>query len=165
MSELLWPVMEFRPLPDALKGDLRRFADGAWVPDDGEYDLAFISDFGSPLCLCIELPYQKNIVASWLTTPGAWQAFEPKHPRGNPWHFMLREGTKKWGGDWGRFRHPNRLAGDSGMSKLSGERGCANGIHVEFRVGDKHMEAGLVRERDSKKIVALPEKLVCMYCG
>src|SRR5690606_33850230 len=114
MATMLHPVYEFRPLPDAFptnfcRGkEVFRYADGQWLPDDGEYDIAFVS---GPFCLMVELPYQRNIIWSWLT--GHWQANEPRHPHGNPWHYMLREGETEWGGNWGRDNHPNRRAGDA----------------------------------------------------
>lgn len=45
-------VFEIRPLPDTFTVEVRRYADGKWVPDDGEWDLAFIGYYRStPICL------------------------------------------------------------------------------------------------------------------
>lgn len=165
MAQLLHPVYEFRPLPEAFPTRCRgnevfRYADGQWLPDDGEYDIAFVS---GPFCLMVELPYQRNIIWSWLT--GHWQANEPRHPRGNPWHYMLREGEAEWGGNWGRDNHPNRRAGDVGMSRQCGIHGCSNGLHVSFKLNDKHIAAGLVRDRETKQVLTFPAVPCCMYCG
>lgn len=161
MSALV-PVYEFRPLPGEFRSgaEVRRFADGQWLADDGEHDLAFIAD---GLCLMVEPSYQRNITWSWLTT--RWTGFQAKHPNGNPWHYALREGETKWGGDWGRDNHPNAKAGRAGMSKMCSERGAASGVHVEFHLNDRHIKAGLVRERDTKKLLTFPDKPLCMYCG
>lgn len=159
---LMFPVVEFRPLPGFFSGEVRRYADGQWIPDDGEYDLAFICRNGAPTCLMFEHSYQKNIVVRWLD--GSWQAREPRHPRGNPWHYALRDGKTEWGGQWGRDSHPNTLAGRHGMDKISSEVRCANGRHVTMRVGDEHIEAGLARYRDTGFPVTIPHG-VCMYCG
>jgi hypothetical protein len=157
------PVYEFRPLPEVFNA-ARRFANGQWIPDDGEYDIAFIGFSPAPVCLYVHHSYQKNIVASWLTTH--WTVFQPNHPRGNPWHYALREGETAWGGDWGSRQHENHKAGDAGMNKLAAEAGCANGWHVELdKAHDKHIAAGLVRDRETKEIFTFPKRLVCMYCG
>jgi hypothetical protein len=162
--ELLHPVYEFRPLPDAFPRrwdqDVLRFADGQWLPDDGEHDIAFVSDV---FCLMVELPYQRNILWSWTT--GHWSSFEAKHPRGNAWHHMLRDGEAEWGGDWGRALHQNRKAGDAGMNRQCGIHHSATGLHVRFQLDDKHIAAGMVRERDSKRVLTFPAKPCCMYCG
>lgn len=165
MSDLLHPVYEFRPLPDAFpqrtRGeDVFRFADGEWVADDGEYDIAFVC---GNFCLMVELPYQRNTIWQWTT--GHWSGFEPKHPRGNAWHYMLRDGETDFGGDWGRDRHPNSKAGKAGMNRQCGIYHCSNGLHVEFHLGDPHIAAGLVRDRDTKKVVTFPDIPCCIYCG
>lgn len=165
MQKMLWPVFEFRPLPHFFREKPLRYADGAWLPDDGEYDIAFTgTGLGENVCLYVSLPYQRNIVCSWLT--GHWTSRCAEHPRdGNPWHYALRSGTSDWGGDWGRDRHPNTLAGDRGMSFVSSRRGCANGRRVEFHADDPHIAAGLVRNRETKEVFRFPDNIACMYCG
>jgi hypothetical protein len=160
------PVYEFRPLDGEFRGEVRRYADGKWLPDDGEYDLAFIGSGASfaPICLYVEHSYQRNIVAAWCT--GHWSGFEKSHPGGNAWHYALRDGESEWGGDWGRERNLNYQAGRSGMDKMCSEHGCSNGRHVELnKPNDPHIRAGLVHDRDTKEIFTFPDRLVCMYCG
>lgn len=164
MTEILRPVYEFRPIPGALRGDLRRYANGEWLPDDGEtYDLAFISGFGAPICMYVEHSYQRNILWGWTT--GHWSANEHRHPKSNPWHYVLREGETEWGGDWGSSQHLNHRAGDSGMSKLVSEHRCANGRSVGITRPSKHVLAGMVRDRETGIVLAPPESPACMYCG
>lgn len=162
---MLWPIYEFRPLIKnvGMEGQIYRYADGKWIKDDGEYDLAFASIDGFPTCLYVSVPWRKNILWSWVTEH--WQDYEPKHPNGNAWHYMLRDGEKKWGGDWGRYNHPNEKAGREGMDWVCGQCGCSNGDHVEFNLKDQHILAGLVREKETKKILTIPEHPICMYCG
>lgn len=159
---MLHPVYEFRPLPSVLRPGFEtyRFADGQWIEDDGEYDLAFVNH---NVCWMVDLPYQRNIVWSWID--GHWTGNEPRHPRMNPWHYMLRDGETEWGGPWDRDQHPNVAAGRSGMSWACAKYRCANGRSVKFHLGDKHIAAGLVRERDGKCVLTFPPKLRCMYCG
>jgi hypothetical protein len=161
----LQAVYEFRPLPGFFQGgEFRRYAGGEWIADDGEYDIAFISNWGAPICLYFAPSYQRNIIASWVD--GHWSAREPRHPRGNAWHYALRPGTTDWGGDWGRDKHLNEKVGRLGMNKLCSEVRGANGRHVEpTSMADPHMLAGLVRNRDTKAILTLPHEPVCMYCG
>lgn len=164
------PVFEFRPLPGFFRGEFRRFAEGKWLPDDGEYDLAFIgdasSDHGSsfPCCLYVQLSGHDNIACSWLSTH--WSRDVVGHPGGNPWHRTMRDGSKDWGSfaaDY--YTSPNRRAGDAGMSKMSSERRCSNGRHVEFYAKDEHIAAGLLRDRATKEIFKWPENMTCSYCG
>jgi hypothetical protein len=160
---LLWPVFEFRPAPGILRAGypVFRFADGQWLPDDGEYDLAFCAWL---ICLYVEPPYQRNIVWQGLTTP--WRGHQPKHPRGgNPWHYMLREGTDDFGGAWARDVHPNAKAGRSGMDWTCAQYRSASGQHVEWNEADPHIAAGLVRDRETKEILRPPERLHCCFCG
>ena len=160
---LLWPEYEFRPLPST-KGEVLRYAQGEWLPDDGEWDVAFVvSGFGGPLGLGVRMPYQRNIIWKGLTSH--WSANNLKHPRLNPWHHMFREGTSEWGGDWGGSRHPNSLAMDAAMNKCCSMHRCANGRGPEFVIGDPWIAAGLLREVETKTVVQFPEILDCAYCG
>lgn len=160
----MWPVYEFRLLPGALKGPVRRYAEGKWLEDDGEtYDLAFISGWGAPICKMIDPPYQRNIVWGWCT--GGWRSLESRHPRANPWHYALRDGTTEWGGDWGRDQHPNHKAGRAGMQALVSEHRCANGDGIDVTRPGRHLLAGLLRERDTGIVLAPPPRPTCMYCG
>lgn len=157
---MIWPVFEFRPLPGLLKGDIRRYAEGKWLDDDGEYDVCFINH---SISLYFEPPYQRNIICSWLT--GHWSLDVADHAGGNPWHYALREGATDWGGDWGRNSHPNYKAGSAGMNEICRLHSCANGRHVEMKATDKHIAAGLLRNRETKEVFRFPHGLTCMYCG
>ena len=163
LTQTTRPVYEFRPLPGFFRASFHRYADGAWVPDDGEYDLAFASVAFGSLCLYVEHPYPANLRWSWLTTD--WRGSIAEHPRGNPWHYALCDGASEFGKDWGRDRHPNSLAGRSGMNWACAQASCASGRHVEFHPFDPHIRAGLVRDRETKAILVPPDDLRCVYCG
>lgn len=157
-------IYEFRPLPNDpwLKGgfgDLLRYADGKWIQDDGEYDVAFVK---WNMVLYVSLHYQKNILWKWTTKH--WSANEPLHRSGNPWHYHLRDGQKEWGGNWGRDRHVNTVVGSQSMKYSCSLANCANGHGPEFDLNDPYIKAGLVRDRDTKAIVVPPEHPECMYC-
>lgn len=158
MSDLLFPVYEFRPLPSFHPS--YRFADGKWIEDDGEYDLAFTA---GQTCMYVCMPYHRNIMWGWTT--GHWAADQGGHPGGNSWHYMLREGESAWGKPWGRDAHPNELAGRRGMDFLVSKHRGANGTGVDFHLDEPVIAAGLLRLRDTKEIVRFPEKPLCMYCS
>ncbi len=160
----LWPVYEFRPLPQHARGTVLRYAEGEWLPDDGEWDIAFVNyGAGVPRGLGVDLPYQRNIIWSGLTSH--WSARHVDHPRLNPWHYMLRDGETEWGGPWGRDTHPNKRAYEKAMSHCCSINRCANGSGPEFKIGDPYIAAGLLRERDTKRVATFPERLICMFCG
>jgi hypothetical protein len=161
---MMWPVYEFRPLPEHMGSMVFRYASGAWLPDDGEHDIAFIS-YGmcAPYGLYVRLPYQRNILWSGLTQ--SWRGSDSNHPRANPWHYMLRDGQTEWGGHWNRDAHPNQRAGTAAMDECCRRNRCANGRGPEFHTGDPYIAAGLLRERETKAVVTFPEHLDCMYCG
>ena len=176
MSELFDPqdTYELRPTGGFFRGGVRRYGNGEWLPDDGQWDLAFIgmanakedgtgNAYSYPCCLMYDPPYHKNIIWSWLTTP--WRGHITEHPRGNPWHYSLRPGTTGWGKSAGRDNHPNYIAGRKGMSKMSSEHSCSNGRHAEFRAGNDIIEAGLLRRVTDQAVVVVPDKPGCMYCG
>ena len=159
-SQTCWPTYEFRPLPDWVKGVVHRYADGAWIVDDGQYDLAFVMPTDA-MFYGIALPHHRNILWSWITR--SWHDSEPLHPRQNAWHYMLREGATDWGDDWSRQSHPNTRALDDARDWLCRTRSCANGHHVEFNPANSIICAGLLRECDTKEPVAPPSSLKCMY--
>ncbi len=176
MSEFFDPqdTFELRPPEGFFRGEVRRYADGEWLPDDGEWDVAFIgmanaaedgtgNAFTYPCCLMYEPPYYKNITWRWLTTH--WGSHIEGHPQGNPWHYSLRPGATEWGESIPHGSHPNYIAGREGMSKMSAEHSCSNGRHAEFRAGNDIIEAGLLRRVSDKAVVVVPDEPECMYCG
>lgn len=156
------PVYEFLLLPNMIRGEVLRYAGGEWIPNDGEYDIAFIGT-SDPICVYVDHGYQRNINFGWFTKH--WSSHEPRHPRGNAWHYSLIEGATEWGGDWGRERNENYLVGRKGMDKVCSAMRCANGRGISLVNMDQHVKAGLVRDRETKEIFAYPSNPTCMYCG
>lgn len=157
----LFPVYEFRPHPD-WRGPFFRYADGAWLPDDGEHDLAFAAP-DSCMAYSVDLPYYENILWGWYVVH--WSDHVREHPRGNAWHYALRDGATTWGDHWGRNGHPNTIACRAAMDYVASRRSCANGRGPEFHLYDPVISLGLLRVRDTKEVVVPPKEPVCMYCG
>jgi hypothetical protein len=159
---LEYPVYEFRP-DHILTGEILRYNNGDWIPDDGEYDIAFVC-LKQSLVTYFRLPHYNNLLWSWCKNM-QWSAFVSGHPNGNAWHYMSRNGEKSWGDNWGRDKHPNTIAGDKAMDFCARKMSCANGRGVEMSVTDKTIDAGLVRDRETKTILTSPEIFKCIYCG
>ena len=164
-KELIFPVYEFRPLNVNNNTEIRRYANGKWMIDDGEHDLAF-TEIGNcaPMCYYVYLPHTSNIIWSWAID-GQWEVDVPNHPGKNPWHYFLRNRGKEFGSSWDINRHPNFIARESGMKFVCDAVGCANGSGLYFNIGDEHILAGLLREKETKNVVRFPKKFICMYCG
>ena len=162
-------IWEFRPLPNYFENcNVRRYAEGLWLPDDGKYDLAFIgtvnvnADGGFPVCLYFE-EGRENVLCKWVTN--SYWDIQPKHPNSNAWHYALKTGATEWGDSIDFNNTPNSIAKQSGMNKMSSEKGCCNGHSVEFKYSDPHITAGLLRNGETKEVFEWPKDLTCMYCG
>lgn len=163
--DIVFPVYEFRPLDTSRK--LLRYNGGNWIKDDGEYDICFITDdnLGAPFCYYISLPYKTNLQWSWAKN-GNWSAHVQRHPDGNAWHYQSKNGSANIWESWdGRDKHPNIEVGDKGSDKLCKKYGCSNGRGPEFHIGDPYIIAGVLREKETKKVVTFPETFHCIYCG
>jgi len=156
------PVYEFRPLPQDVEGILR-YNNGEWLEDDGEYDIAFANPIDGRAYM-FQVPYRKGILWSWVKD-GKWGAFVAEHPRGNAWHYMLREGETEWGKSWPRYNHVNHKAGKKAMSRGIKDRCSCSGSGPEFHINDPYIAAGLLRVKDTKETIVFPEVFKCMYCG
>ena len=163
-DRLLFPVYEFRPLENS--GKWLRWNNGNPIEDDGEYDLAFISNqHGIPIVIYVYLPWKTNLLWSWAKN-GRWGAYVDKHPDGNAWHYMTSDGLKTADGWWAdRSKHPNVIAGDLAMNWQSSRKGCSNGEHAEFYINNPFIAAGLLRNAETKEVVKFPEIFDCYYCG
>ncbi|MCK4795425.1 MAG: hypothetical protein KAV87_67470, partial [Desulfobacteraceae bacterium] len=80
-------------------------------------------------------------------------------------HYMYVKGKKQLGRSWDKDKHPNEIAGRSGMNFMAKKHSCSNGRSVNFNPTDKHILAGLVRNRETKEIIKPPEIFDCIYCG
>lgn len=163
MKTFKFPIYEFRP-DKIFSGKLLRYNGGNWIDDDGEYDLAFICPQEQSYTY-ISLPDHFNIMWKWCRNM-AWGLYVSKHPAGNAWHYMTKNG-ENWGNDlWDRDNHPNIKAGNSAGNKCCSLKGCASGGgRVEFNVIDETINAGLLRIANTKKIIKPPKIFKCCYCG
>lgn len=158
-------VYEFRPIADGRK--YLRYNEGKWTEDDGEYDICFITDDRADAAFCyyVHIPYKENLEWSWVLD-GNWGASVSGHPHSNAWHYQIRKGSSGWSEPLrGRDSHPNEKAGRLGMDELCKRNGCANGRGPQFYIGDPYIIQGLLREKESKKVVVFPETFRCIYCG
>ena len=165
IKEEIFPVYEFRPLDTGRK--LLRYNNGNWIEDDGEYDICFITDdrLDAPFCYYVHIPYKTNLQWSWCKN-GNWGGHVAKHPNGNAWHYQSKDGDKNIWDSWdGRDKHQNEKSGRIGMDKLSKKEGCANGRGPKFHIGDPYIISGILREKETKKVVSFPETFNCIYCG
>ena len=154
-----FPVYEFKMLNKNLV-DLKRYANGEWVSDYGQYDLAFIGvDDGAPMCYYVEIPYYRNIIWAWMESSKAIKS----HPDNSPWHYMItgKNRLKTRNHDV----HPNYIAGRKGMSIMAKRFGCANGRGVDFNINDPFIVKGLLRRYDTKENVTFPKVFKCKDCG
>lgn len=159
------PVYVIRPLLATDWGNEEpylRYSNGEWIEDDGEFGLAFIS-LNRPFAYGVNVRHRENIIWSWCKDM-QWGATVRGHPRGNAWHYMLRDGETKWGDCWNRSMHPNTIAFDAAMQKCSSRSGCANGISPEFEIYNQYIKRGFLRTIDGE-IITPPDRFICMYCG
>ncbi len=157
------PVYEFRPILPKCYGEVFRYNGGDWIVDDGEYDLAFAHP-SACMAYGFCVPPRLGIIWSW-TKNGRWGACVAGHPRGNAWHYMLREGETEWGSCWSKQQHLNYIAKEKAMSFVCSKGGGACGVGPEFHINDPYIEQGLLRVQETKEIIKFPDIFNCMYCG
>lgn len=165
MSWITDNQFEFRPLPEESKG-LLRYANGTWIDDDGEWDMAFISGkeyVEFPYTICLEMPNPANLLWSYVHH-GNWRTHIAEHPNGKAWHYMTTNG-KIYSGTWKQNKHINEIVHDIATSKCLELHGCANGHGPEFRILDPYIKAGLVRIKGTEEIVKFPKIFKCCFCG
>lgn len=165
MSWITDNIFEFRPLPKQAEG-LLRYAEGKWINDDGEFDIAFASGIkyrGAPYGIYLKMPSHKNLLWSYVYH-GQWRDEIEEHPGGNAWHYMTTDG-KEWKGSWKESIHPNVIARKKAVNKCAEIHRYANGTGPEFQINDPYIRAGLVRIKGTEEIVKFPEIFDCCYCG
>ncbi len=174
MKAFPYSVYEFKLLPNnklnylGKPAKVQRYADGKWIEDDGEWDLAFAV---SSECMAyhIFMPWKTNL--GWQWDGGNCTRREPRHPNFNAWHYELTSGSKfrdwpSWDGEFCRDKHPNELAGKVAMDYVCSLRSCSNGRGPDlFHIDDPYIKAGLVRVKETKEILKFPKTMKCIYCG
>lgn len=162
MEKYEFDVYEFRP-EGIFSGGLMRYNNGNWIEDDGEYDIAFVC-LEEQSYAYISLPYRKNLQWSWCKNMN-WGAYVHKHPNGNAWHYMSKDGEKDILDSWDRDDHPNTKAGKVAGNYCADIKGCANGRGIQMNMSDKSIEIGLVRNVKTKDVLVFPKIFTCIYCG
>jgi len=145
------PVYVFRPNKPYVP--TLRYADGKWLPDNGQPDLAFIDDRDAPFALYVEIPNYDGILWSWVTKEHGWL-----------WHYYVKDSQIGWGNripDKIRDQHPNRIACKSAMDYLCKGHGCANG-----RDSNPHNaeDFGDIWIKDTMEKVLPPRAPICYLC-
>lgn len=178
MNELLKETFVFRPEGFIGKrgtviqpGDyqhsdkpLLRYADGKWIPDDGEYDLAFVQGV---MAYYVELPYYTNHIHSWHDmelTKKYLQDYLKKHANG--WHTVTDNNLDTDDFEWAeREAHQNYIAGRSAMDKSCEMNGCANGNSISL-TGDfwGNKDKPTIYVLRTMQPVKFPENPVCHKC-
>ena len=146
---------------------LLRYADGKWIPDDGEPDLAFVHGV---FAYGVKMPYSTNILWSWRDLDLSLSYLPEnlhRHTRG--WHYLTIGNTHwedyRWGGfGEGRDKHPNTLAHNSAMSKCCSFHGCANGRGPELTLPNVWIERGLLWVKSTMEPIKPPDNPVCFLC-
>jgi hypothetical protein len=147
-----------------------RYAEGKWIPDDGEYDVAFGCLIGAPVALYFTHSGKKNVVCQWRSRI---HKNNIKHPgkdiwikgHKDPWHYILDNGSKV--PDTGYNANDGNLnsqAGRNAMDHVFSEGHCCNGRSITFDPFDRHIAAGLVRDRETKEVLTFTPEMKCIYC-
>jgi hypothetical protein len=181
VNPLLNETFVFRPLHegyDYTRIQGLRYANGRWIPDDGEYDLAFVI---SNFAYYVALPQYSNLLWTWSDAPLAkkWLP-EYLHRYAESWHSMTIDNTPT-SDDYRRYSwedddpHPNRVAGRSAMNKACELHHCANGRSIriddaqydtnQWIHANEYIKRGVLKIQRTMQPVTLPIKLECYLCA
>ncbi len=144
-----------------------RYAEGQWIPDDGEYDLAFVRGV---LALGVHLPDYGNSVWSWMDMDltKSWLP-ERLHKYAN-WHHSYNMNNTPFDQKyhWDNSQHPNKIAMKSAMDKACSLHGCANGNGAYITHEGNRDVPWLAEKRililPTMKPVLIPENPTCYLC-
>ena len=157
----------FRPLEGS--GPWLRYAGGLWLPDDGEFDLAFVNA-DQPIALGVSLPSYEGVEWSWRDLAATRAAIGvDEDARVDAWHTQVRDPSEGKGKDV-PFRgaveqsHPNIQAFRAAMDKCCEQYHCASGSGPHFVLGNPWITAGLVRTFAGETIRE-PEAPACFLCA
>jgi hypothetical protein len=168
----------FRPLGIKNSTNTLRYADGKWIPDDGEFDLAFV--IGTQ-AFYVEIPNFTNLLWSWsdgeLTKK--WLP-EYLHRNFKHWHYMT-VGNTHLEDEYTRYtfpdddKHPNAIAKKSAMDKCCELHNCASGNAIriddgqydinQYTKANEYIKRELLRIKRTGEPIKIPEKLECVLCA
>lgn len=153
VNPLLKESFVFRPLKQ--HDNMLQYAEGAWTPDDGQPDMAFVYYDTFPTVEYVRVPYYANILWSWheITDGKA------------TWHYCTT--NKKHWEDYrfeSRYNHPNEVADRSGFDKCCSLCHCANGVSISLTNDNDYIRLGKLIIQSSGKPVTKPDNIVCFLC-
>lgn len=157
----------FRPLEAS--GCWLRYAGGLWLPDDGEFDLAFVNA-DQPIALGVSLPSHEGVEWSWLDLAATRAAIGvDEDARVDAWHTQVRDPAEGKGKDvpfGGAIEqsHPNTQAFRAARDKSCELYHVASGRGPHFVLGDPWIAAGLVHTFVGE-VVQQPETPACFLCA
>ena len=157
----------FRPLEGS--GPWLRYADGLWLPDDGEFDLAFVNA-DQPIALGVSLPSYEGVEWVWRDLAATRAAIGvDEDARVDAWHTQVRDPAEGAGNHvpfHGHIEqsHPNVQAFRAAMDKSCEMYHCASGLGPHFVLGNPWITAGLVRTFAGETIRE-PEAPACFLCA
>lgn len=142
---------------------LLRYANGNWIPDDGEPDLAFVQGV---FAYGVDLPYYTNILWSWRDLETAHQHLPDDLKRKvYGWHHMTIGNKPHYDFHWDeRNQHPNEIAYRSAMHKCSSIHGVANGRSIRIDQDSEWIKRGLLYVKSTMARVVPPDNPVCFLC-
>lgn len=152
-NPLLNETFIFRPLKN--HSGMLRYADGKWIPDDGQPDLAFIHYDQFPVVEYISMPYYTNLLWEW------WELQERKRV----WHYCTTNNQDR--ADYRfeeRDKHPNEIAGRSGMNKCCDLYHCANGQSIHIDSDNEYINLEKLIIQSNGKPVTKQENPICFLC-
>lgn len=144
---------------------LLRYADGRWIPDDGEPDLAFVEGV---IAFGVHLPHSTNIIWQWRDLELSRQFVSPElHRNVTGWHYQTINSTRWQDNQWDykeRDEHPNGIAFKSAMDTCCSFHGCANGRGPDLTQMNPWIERGLLMVKSTMQIIKPPDNPVCYLC-
>jgi len=144
---------------------LLRYADGQWIPDDGEYDLAFAHGV---FAYYVSLPDYSNVIWTWRDielTKSFLPEYLHKYTKAHHIHTADNLPMRHWDNN----QHPNEIAGESAMHKVSSIHGCANGrgayLCSESPSGAPWLKEKRILLQSTMQPVLMPENPICYLCS
>lgn len=144
-----------------------RYAGGQWIPDDGEYDLAFAHGV---FALYVSLPDYSNVIWSWRDMELTKSWLPERLHKYAKWHHCYTVDNSPFSRDyhWDNSQHPNEIASESAMHKVSSMHDCANGRGA-YLVSESPGETPWLKEKriliqSTMQPVLIPENPICYLC-
>lgn len=143
---------------------LHRYANGKWIPDDGEYDLAFVRGV---FAYYVSLPDYSNVIWTWRDID-LTRSYLPEylHKYAKAHHIYTSNNEPMH--HWDNSQHPNEVAGKSAMNKVSSNFGVANGSGAHLCSESPREVPWLKEERilmqSTMQPVLIPDNPVCYLC-